>query len=334
MVSLLHLISYAGSITAFLFVTLSLASGLLWVAELIEEHSRFARVVGVRAIYAIIVLHALLYVFDGLPFLHIVFSILCHVVYLQHFSAASWPFISLSSPVFILSCIMVVADHFLWFFYFARVAQEAKRTRSARYRYSQQATRDAPSFMDVAVFFASCVWFIPLFLFLSLSANDNVIPSFDSSAPPSPMGSTVDLTQTVDQPSTPRRRLMGASLVKTVLTPIVNLLPSGRRSNHGIIAPPTPRAHSPAPAAHQGYSPWGESPVVTSPRPTGPEHNLGAASGRRATTPPSRPPRSRSGSKTNMREEAELGSPTRGHQSLSAAESFLPMDMGARNKAD
>ncbi len=63
MISLLHLLSYLGSITAFLFVTLSLgelwveprkltaASGLLWIAELIEEHSRYARIVGVRAIY-------------------------------------------------------------------------------------------------------------------------------------------------------------------------------------------------------------------------------------------------------------------------------------------
>lgn len=27
------------------------ASGLLWIAELIEEHTRYARTVGVRAIY-------------------------------------------------------------------------------------------------------------------------------------------------------------------------------------------------------------------------------------------------------------------------------------------
>ena len=28
-----------------------LASGLLWIAELIEEHSRLAKTVGVRAVY-------------------------------------------------------------------------------------------------------------------------------------------------------------------------------------------------------------------------------------------------------------------------------------------
>ncbi|BEJ11946.1 hypothetical protein CspHIS471_0204060 [Cutaneotrichosporon sp. HIS471] len=327
MMSLLHLLSYLGSITAFLFITLSLASGLLWVAELIEEHSRYARVVGVRAIYAIIVLHALLYVVDGLPFLHIVFSILCHVVYLQHFAAGSWPFISLISPVFILSCILVVTDHFLWFFYFAGIAQEAKRARAARYRYAQHAVRDAPSFMDVAAFFATCVWFIPLFLFLSLSANDNVIPSFDTSAPASPMGSTVDLTQT-DRPTSPGRRLMGASLVKTVLNPIISLLPSGRRSNHGIIAPPTPRAMSPGPS-RQVYSPWGEAQGSTPPRPPMvSDHSFGAVSGRNTPPPMSRPPRSRSGSTMNVREEIGLVSPTRGRQALPV------VDTGVRNKAD
>lgn len=64
---LLNLLSYVTAIVAFLFVTLSLgtpptqnshstqpsvsASGLLWLAEIIEENSRFAKVIGVRAVY-------------------------------------------------------------------------------------------------------------------------------------------------------------------------------------------------------------------------------------------------------------------------------------------
>lgn len=74
---------------------------------------------------------------------------------------------------------MVVADHFLWFFYFAEKAQEAKRYNSSSRRFRQAASaggKAGPTFMDVAAFFAVCVWFVPLFLFLSLSANDNVLP--------------------------------------------------------------------------------------------------------------------------------------------------------------
>lgn len=81
---------------------------------------------------------------------------------------------------------MVVADHFLWFFYFAEKAQEAKRWNASAKRFRQQAGsggagKQGPSFMDVAAFFAVCVWFVPLFLFLSLSANDNVLPHMGES---------------------------------------------------------------------------------------------------------------------------------------------------------
>jgi hypothetical protein len=211
-------------------------------------------------------LHALLYIFDGLPFWHLAFGIVCHVVYLQHFSK-SWPFISLASPTFILSCVLVVVDHFIWFFHFAGVAQEAKRTRAAKYRYSAQPmAKDPPSFLDVATFFAICVWFIPLFLFLSLSANDNVIPSFgkrecemlltaDSSAPSTPLGGTIDLSGSPQ----PRSGGSSSSLVKSVLSPILALIPRiGRRgrSDEGLIAPRTPGHMSPA-RSTDGYTFWG-----------------------------------------------------------------------------
>lgn len=128
----------------------------------------------------IITLHALLYFTDSLPLLPILFSIFCHLIYLQNFSS-SWPYISLTSLKFIASCLLVVADHFTWFFHFAQKAQEAKKYRGPKYRYGgnkiSAAAEVEPAFVDVAAFFAICVWFIPLFLFLSLSANDNALPS-------------------------------------------------------------------------------------------------------------------------------------------------------------
>lgn len=132
---------------------------------------------------SIIALHILLYLIDGLPLLLILFSITAHIVYLQNFTA-TWPFLSLTSARFLGSCAMVVADHFLWFFYFAEKAQEAKRWNGSAKRFRQQAGvggKQGPTFMDVAAFFAVCVWFVPLFLFLSLSANDNVLPQMGES---------------------------------------------------------------------------------------------------------------------------------------------------------
>lgn len=163
------------------------ASGLLYLSELIEEHSRLAKLVGQRSIYvgvmsfqtvvrlshfsqAIILLHAIFYFTDSLPFLQTAFSTFCHIVYLQNFSK-SWPFISLTSVSFLLSCVLVVADHFVWFFYFARITAEARHLKSYRGVH-----RRIPGFTEIASFFGLCVWFIPLFLFLSLSANDNALP--------------------------------------------------------------------------------------------------------------------------------------------------------------
>ncbi|KAE9410059.1 DUF396-domain-containing protein [Gymnopus androsaceus JB14] len=169
--ALLFYLSYVAVIVAFAFVTLSLASGLLYISELIEEHSRFAKVIGQRGIYVIIIFHVLLYFTESLPLKHILFSIFCHIVYLQNFSHA-WPAISLTSITLVASCGLVIADHFLWFFYFARITQEAKHQRY----YKGRVTVPAPSFTEVATFFGTCVWLAPMFIFLSLSANDNAIP--------------------------------------------------------------------------------------------------------------------------------------------------------------
>jgi len=167
---LLTYISYATIIAAFGFVTLSLASGLLYVSELIEEHSRAAKLYGQRGIYTIVVLHIVLYFSESLPLPQTAFSLICHVVYLQNFSA-SWPLISLTSVSFLASCIFVISDHFMWFFYFSQKTQEARHRRTYR-----GPPPEVHSFTEIASFFGICVWLAPLFLFLSLSANDNALP--------------------------------------------------------------------------------------------------------------------------------------------------------------
>ncbi|EIW82074.1 hypothetical protein CONPUDRAFT_54408 [Coniophora puteana RWD-64-598 SS2] len=153
-----------------------LASGLLYVSELIEEHSRTAKVIGQRGIYAIICLHILLWMSDSLPLPQIAFSVFCHAVYLQNFST-SWPLISLSSLSFIASCLLAIADHFIWFFYFSRVSRETRQSVPRFRNPIPQTQKVAPTFSEIATFFGICIWLVPLFLFLSLSANDNALPT-------------------------------------------------------------------------------------------------------------------------------------------------------------
>ncbi|KAF9054981.1 DUF396-domain-containing protein [Hymenopellis radicata] len=220
------------------FVIMSLASGLLYVSELIEEHAKVAKYYGQRGIYAIIVLHVILCISDSLPVTLTMFSIICHFLYLQNFSH-TWPLISLTSPVFLCSCALVVVDHFVWFFHFSRMTTQYHE--QAR-RYG--ASRNAPylGFKEIATFFGICVWLAPLFLFLSLSANDNALPtstsSVDATAAPSSGGQTV----------TRKNRV---SLFRSVFSS----LPLLRKRDDVIIAPPSPIlnpriSHHPLPASY------------------------------------------------------------------------------------
>jgi Transmembrane adaptor Erv26 len=63
----------------------------------------------------------------------------------------------------------------MWFFYFAHVTHEARQV--ARKTYRGGPVVKTPTFGDMATFFGICVWLTPLFLFLSLSANDNTLPT-------------------------------------------------------------------------------------------------------------------------------------------------------------
>lgn len=118
----------------------------------------------------IMLLHVVFYFTDSLPLPQTLFSLICHIVYLQNFSS-TWPLISLTSISFLASCALVIADHFIWFFYFARITNEARHVRTYRTKGAE-----VPGFTEIASFFAICVWYTPLFLFLSLSANDNALP--------------------------------------------------------------------------------------------------------------------------------------------------------------
>ena len=57
--------------------------------------------------------------------------------------------------------VLVFADHFLWFFYF-----------SDHYH----------PFTEVSTFFGICIWIVPFLFFISLTANDFTLPSYDPNA--------------------------------------------------------------------------------------------------------------------------------------------------------
>ncbi|KAG6035009.1 hypothetical protein E4U41_006283 [Claviceps citrina] len=165
----LPLVGYAGAIAGFCFLTLSIASGLYYLSELVEEHTVLAKRLLTRLIYTVIGVHLILWLVDGFPFGATALGIFAHVVYLGNMRR--FPLVKLSDPLFLLSCVLVLVDHFVWFRHFSD-----SQTRAYQ-RSSYHDNVDVPSFSMIASYFGLCVWLVPFALFVSLSAGDNVLPT-------------------------------------------------------------------------------------------------------------------------------------------------------------
>ncbi|GAA5871045.1 hypothetical protein JCM16303_001674 [Sporobolomyces ruberrimus] len=231
MVTALHCLSYVSAVLGLIFVLLSLASGLLYIAEVIEEHSGLAKTTGKRLIYCIIVFYGVLYWVDDLPAHLVGVGIAAHLIYLTNFRK-SWPTISLTSLSFILSCISVLLSHYLSFRHFSAKQSSSTHhyTRYNAYNHRRGAfgKRQDEGFLEVATFFAVCVWLVPFYLFLSLSANDNVLPSSGETPGPSRRTSTA-ITPNSPVPPSPtlgRHQRQRSSMMKTALSSAFSIVPS------------------------------------------------------------------------------------------------------------
>lgn len=95
-----------------------------------------------------------LYVFERFPTSMIGVGLFTNLVYFGLLQ--TFPFIMLTSPNFILSCGLVVVNHYLAFQFFAE---------------------EYYPFSEVLAYFTFCLWIIPFAFFVSLSAGENVLPS-------------------------------------------------------------------------------------------------------------------------------------------------------------
>ncbi|KAI6814279.1 DUF396-domain-containing protein [Hortaea werneckii] len=172
----LPLLGYAGLALGFLFLTLAIASGLYYLSELVEEHTVVSKRILTRLIYAVIGLQLLLALVDAFPYPLSALSIASHIVYLQNLRR--FPIVKLSDPIFLASCVLVLANHWLWFRHFSQGPQGARGSQD-RYGgyYSRQ---EIPTFTEIASFFGLQVWLVPFALFVSLSAGEYVLPSMGS----------------------------------------------------------------------------------------------------------------------------------------------------------
>ncbi|KAI2776831.1 transmembrane adaptor Erv26 [Daldinia loculata] len=173
---ILPLVGYLGSIVGFCFLTLAIASGLYYLSELVEEHTVIAKRLLTKLIYSIIGLQLILWLIDGFPLGLTLMGIVSHVIYLGNMRR--FPFVKLTDPLFIASCVLVLVNHYFWFQHFSEAQQRSYSRLSSMYDQP-----DVPSFTEIASYFGLCVWLIPFALFVSLSASDNVLPTIGTEQP-------------------------------------------------------------------------------------------------------------------------------------------------------
>ncbi|KAK9727422.1 erv26 superfamily protein [Basidiobolus ranarum] len=186
----MQLLSYLGLVLAFSLVVLSIACGLYYLSELVEEYTVATKKLIKYITLIVLGIHVLL-LFDGLPFWRISFSILCHGVY--SLNLKKFPFINLLEAPFIASCAVVLADHFLWFQYF---------------------TIHATPVAHIASFFAICIWLVPFIYFISLSANDLTLPNYGAESSKSTSSPQIGVTNI-------QRRYKGTGMLKSFLNVIL-----------------------------------------------------------------------------------------------------------------
>ena len=115
----MYVLSWLSLFIQVAFITLAIAARLYYLAELIEEYTvATSRIIEYRVWFSTAVLIGL-YVFERFPTYMI--GVGLFLAYLVYFGLLqTFPFIMLTSPNFILSCGLVVVNHYLAFQFFCR----------------------------------------------------------------------------------------------------------------------------------------------------------------------------------------------------------------------
>jgi len=157
----LYLLSWVATLVQIIFVTLAIAAGLYYLAELVEEYTVMtARVIRWISTFTLVA-YVGLFFFENFTASMVVCGIISQ--FLNLFLLQSFPFFAMTSPTFLASVVMVFVNHYLAFQFFG----------DTYYQFS-----------EVMTYFTLFLWLVPFAFFVSLSANENVLPTTSSERRP------------------------------------------------------------------------------------------------------------------------------------------------------
>jgi len=151
---------YGLSWIAFIFIaiclTISVAAGMYYVAELIEEYTSVAKRIIRLILISVTTLNILLILFETqFTWTLCAIGLISNIIYF--FILADFPVIGFLSPTFIFSMLLLVVHHYFAFSFF---------------------NNHYYAFPEILAYFTIFVWIIPFCFILSLSANDYVLPQY------------------------------------------------------------------------------------------------------------------------------------------------------------
>lgn len=150
----LTLVTYLAFLVQISFATVAIAAGLYYLAELVEEYTVISKKVIWWLNLSTLTLYLSLWLFEGFPKVLVLCGVLAQIT---HFLILKdFPYVSFVSPSFLIAVGFIILNHYFAFQYFSDVFH---------------------SFSEVMAYFTLCLWLVPFALFVSLSANENVLPT-------------------------------------------------------------------------------------------------------------------------------------------------------------
>lgn len=156
----LYLLSWVALVLQISFITIAIAAGLYYLAELVEEYTVISKKIILWMTLLTLGCYICFLLFEELPTMMVVCGIISQIAHL--YILKTFPFVVILSPEFIIAVILIFINHYLAFQYFSSVYY---------------------SFSEVMAYFTLCLWMVPFALFVSLSANENVLPTVAESRP-------------------------------------------------------------------------------------------------------------------------------------------------------
>ncbi|EME32084.1 uncharacterized protein Gasu_08280 [Galdieria sulphuraria] len=150
------------------FLSLSVACGLYYLAELTEEYTTTAKKVLRFFIQFNLVIHGLLWVWERFPFLYVALGVVAHLCYFE--LLRGFPFIELRSPIFLSCVVTFILNNVGWMRFFLNHPQLLE-------------AYELSPVLPLFSFFAVEVWLVPLGFVTSLSVNDSVLPGSGADVP-------------------------------------------------------------------------------------------------------------------------------------------------------